>query len=61
MTLWILFRFFDLPCGSLMRYCKLDEEEDTEEKTPDIHEWTEADKGDSREPIEPERKRMSGF
>lgn len=35
---------FDLPCGSLMRYCKLDEEEDTEEKTPYSHAWTEADK-----------------
>lgn len=33
---------FDLPCGSLVRFRSLDE--DTEEKTPDIHEWTEADK-----------------
>lgn len=35
---------FDLPCGPLMRYCKLDAQEDTEEKTPYSHEWTEADK-----------------
>lgn len=34
---------FDLPCGSLMRYRKFDGDVDTEEKTPDIHEWTEAD------------------
>ena len=33
---------FDLPCGSLVRFGSMDE--DTEEKTPDIHEWTEADK-----------------
>ena len=35
---------FDLPCGPLMRYRKLDAQEDTEEKTPYSHEWTEADK-----------------
>ena len=33
---------FDLPCGSLVRFRSLDE--DTEEKTPDTHEWTEADR-----------------
>ena len=33
---------FDLPCGSLVRFRSMDE--DTEEKTPDIHEWTEADR-----------------
>jgi hypothetical protein len=35
---------FDLPCGSLMRYCKPVEDEDTEEKTLYSHAWTEADK-----------------
>ncbi|WP_337370328.1 hypothetical protein [Megasphaera sp.] len=35
---------FDLPCGPLMRSRKLDAQEDTEEKTPYSHEWTEADK-----------------
>lgn len=35
---------FELPCGSLMRHCKPDEEEDTEEKTPYTHVWTEEDK-----------------
>ena len=33
---------FDLPCGSLVRFRSMDE--DTEEKTPDTHEWTEADR-----------------
>lgn len=35
---------FDLPCGPLVRYRKVDEQEDTGKKTPYSHEWTEADK-----------------
>lgn len=49
---------FDLPCGPLMRYHKLDAQEDTGEKT---HEWTEADKRYFKRANRAIKKKNEGF